>query len=100
MVAMARALMGRVRLMLLDEPSQGLAPIIVQNVAEIIKEINKSGVTILLVEQNALLALELADRVYVIDKGQIEYEGDGHTLLLTRSSHGNCWVYEAVLCQG
>jgi branched-chain amino acid transport system ATP-binding protein len=81
MLAMARALMGRVRLMLLDEPSQGLAPIIVQNVAEIIKEINKSGVTILLVEQNALLALELADRVYVIDKGQIEYEGDGHTLL-------------------
>lgn len=81
MLAMARALMGRVRLMLLDEPSQGLAPIIVQNVAEIIREINRRGVTILLVEQNALLALDLADRVYVIDKGQIEYEGDAHTLL-------------------
>jgi branched-chain amino acid transport system ATP-binding protein len=84
MLAMARALMGQVRLMLLDEPSQGLAPIIVQNVAEIIREINKTGVTILLVEQNALLALELADRVYVIDKGQIEYEGDGHTLLTNK----------------
>ena len=84
MLAMARALMGQLRLMQLDEPSQGLAPIIVQNVAEIIREINKTGVTILLVEQNALLALELADRVYVIDKGQIEYEGDGHTLLTNK----------------
>ncbi|MEW6532024.1 MAG: ATP-binding cassette domain-containing protein [Thermodesulfobacteriota bacterium] len=81
MLAMGRALMGRVRLVLLDEPSQGLAPIIVQNVADIIREINKRGVTILLVEQNALLALDLADRVYVIDKGQIVYEGDAHSLL-------------------
>jgi len=68
-------------LVLLDEPSQSLAPIIVQNVADIIREINKRGVTILHVEQNPLLALDLADRVYVIDKGQIVYEGDAHTLL-------------------
>jgi branched-chain amino acid transport system ATP-binding protein len=81
MLAMGRALMGRVRLVLLDEPSQGLAPIIVQNVADIIREINKRGVTILLVEQNPLLALDLADRVYVIDKGQVVYEGDAHSLL-------------------
>jgi len=84
MVAIGRALMGRVRLVLLDEQSQGLAPIIVQDVAAIIREINKRGMTILLVEQNALLALDLADRVYVIDKGQIVYEGDAHTLLADR----------------
>ena len=81
MLAVGRALMGRVRLMLLDEPSQGLAPMIVREVAEIIREINKRGVTILLVEQNALMALELADRVYVIDKGQIVYEGTAQSLL-------------------
>jgi branched-chain amino acid transport system ATP-binding protein len=84
MLAMGRALMGRVSLMLLDEPSQGLAPIIVQNVAEIIREINDKGMTILLVEQNALLALELADRVYVIDKGQIVYQGEAQALLADR----------------
>ncbi|HTY25890.1 MAG TPA: ATP-binding cassette domain-containing protein [Desulfomonilaceae bacterium] len=84
MLAMARALMGRVSLVLLDEPSQGLAPIIVKNVADIIREINNRGVTILLVEQNALLALELADRVYVIDKGLIVYEGQPQTLLADR----------------
>jgi len=67
--------------MLLDEPSQGLAPLIVRQVAEIIVEINKSGVTILLVEQNALMALALADRVYVIDQGQIVYEGTPQELL-------------------
>jgi ABC-type branched-subunit amino acid transport system ATPase component len=81
MLAVARALMGKVNCMLLDEPSQGLAPLIVRQVAEIILEINKSGVTILLVEQNALMALALADRVYVIDQGQIVYEGTPQELL-------------------
>lgn len=75
MLAIARGLMGKVKLMMLDEPSQGLAPRIVQHVAEIIKEINKEGVSILLVEQNAYMALSLADRVYVIDKGAIVFEG-------------------------
>ena len=81
MLAVARALMGHVNCMLLDEPSQGLAPLIVRHVAEIILEINKAGVTILLVEQNALMALALADRVYVIDQGQIVYEGTPQELL-------------------
>jgi ABC-type branched-subunit amino acid transport system ATPase component len=81
MLAVARALMGKVNCMLLDEPSQGLAPLIVRHVAEIILEINKAGVTILLVEQNALMALALADRVYVIDQGQIVYEGTPEVLL-------------------
>lgn len=81
MLAVARALMGKVNCMLLDEPSQGLAPLIVRNVAEIILEINKAGVTILLVEQNALMALALADRVYVIDQGKIVYEGTPEVLL-------------------
>ncbi len=81
MVAVARALMGKVDCMLLDEPSQGLAPLIVRHVAEIILEINRAGMTILLVEQNALMALALADRVYVIDQGQIVYEGTPEVLL-------------------
>ena len=85
MVAVARALMGKVDCMLLDEPSQGLAPLIVRNVAEIILEINKAGMTILLVEQNALMALALADRVYVIDQGQIVYEGTPEVCFPTRN---------------
>ena len=75
MLAIGRALVGNVKFMMLDEPSQGLAPMIVKHLAEIVQEINKEGVTILLVEQNALMALELADRVYVMDKGEIVYEG-------------------------
>ena len=75
MLAIGRALMGNVKFMMLDEPSQGLAPLIVKHLSEIIREINRGGVTILLVEQNALMALEVADRVYVMDKGEIVYEG-------------------------
>ena len=75
MLAIGRALVGSVKFMMLDEPSQGLAPMIVKHLAEIVQEINKKGMTILLVEQNALMALELADRVYVMDKGEIVYEG-------------------------
>ena len=75
MLAVGRALVGNIKFMMLDEPSQGLAPMIVKHLAEIVQEINKEGVTILLVEQNALMALELADRVYVMDKGEIVYEG-------------------------
>ena len=70
--------------MMLDEPSQGLAPLIVKHLAEIIREINRRGVTILLVEQNALMALELADRVYVMDKGEIVYEGKPEELWANR----------------
>lgn len=81
MLAMGRALMSRPRLLLLDEPSMGLAPLIVKNIFDIIKDINKSGTTILLVEQNANMALKCADRAYVIRTGAIEVEGTADELL-------------------
>ena len=81
MLAIARALMGKPRLLLLDEPSMGLAPMVVAQIFEIIKEINESGVTVLLVEQNAAQALALADRGYVLETGEIVLEGTGRELL-------------------
>jgi branched-chain amino acid transport system ATP-binding protein len=71
MLATARALMARPRLMLMDEPSMGLAPVLVESVFEIIQEINKEGTTILLVEQNAQMALQIAQRGYVLQTGEI-----------------------------
>jgi branched-chain amino acid transport system ATP-binding protein len=71
MVAMGRALMARPKLLLLDEPSMGLAPIFVERIFEIIVEINKQGTPILLVEQNALMALDVAERGYVLETGRI-----------------------------
>ena len=81
MVAMARALMGRPRVLLLDEPSMGLSPMMVEQVFETVRTINQQGVTILLVEQNALLALGIADRGYVMESGKIILEGRGAELL-------------------
>jgi branched-chain amino acid transport system ATP-binding protein len=75
MVAVARALMGRRRLLMLDEPSQGLAPLIVRHLADIILEIRRQGVAVLLVEQNARMALEVADRAYLLEDGRIVHEG-------------------------
>lgn len=75
MLAIARALLGKPRLILMDEPSEGLAPIIVQEIARIIREIKETGVSILLAEQNVKLALEVADRHYVLDKGRVQFEG-------------------------
>jgi len=75
MLAIARALMSRPKLLLLDEPSMGLAPIVVQRIFEVVREINAGGVTVLLVEQNARLALEIATRAYVMESGTITLSG-------------------------
>lgn len=80
MLAIGRALMSRPKLIMMDEPSLGLAPIIVQGVFEIIREINKQGVTILLVEQNANMALKAAHRAYVMETGRITLSGTGQEL--------------------
>jgi len=81
MLAIGRALMSRPRLLLLDEPSMGLAPIVVRKIFETIQEIARHGVTILLIEQNARLALSLATRGYVMESGRITLSGDSHSLL-------------------
>ncbi|MGC8718344.1 MAG: ABC transporter ATP-binding protein, partial [bacterium] len=81
MLAISRALMSKPRLMLLDEPSLGLAPLLVFNIFETIKEINRQGVTILLVEQNAYMALQIAHRAYVLETGKVVLEGTGKELL-------------------
>lgn len=81
MVAVGRALMSRPKILMLDEPSLGLAPLIVQQIFDIIKEINKKGVTILLIEQNANMALKIADIAYVIETGTITLKGSGKELL-------------------
>ena len=81
MLAIGRALMSHPRLLLLDEPSLGLAPILVEQIFEIIEEINKQGTTILLVEQNAYLALQLTHRGYVMETGEIAIEGTSSELL-------------------
>ncbi len=81
MLAIGRALMGKPRLLLLDEPSMGLAPMVVAQIFDIVREINESGVTVLLVEQNAAQALALADRGYVLETGELVLEGTGSELL-------------------
>lgn len=80
MLAMGRALMSRPRLLLLDEPSMGLAPLLVREIFSIIKEINASGTTVLLVEQNAHMALSIAHRAYVLETGRITLAGDAKEL--------------------
>ena len=80
MLAMGRALMSRPKLLMLDEPSMGLAPILVEQIFEIIQSLHKSGTTILLVEQNAQMALSVADRAYVMETGAISLSGTGREL--------------------
>jgi branched-chain amino acid transport system ATP-binding protein len=80
MLAIGRALMTRADLLLLDEPSMGLAPVLVQEIFRILREINRRGVTLLLVEQNAAMALELADRAYVLETGSLVLSGAGSEL--------------------
>lgn len=81
MLAIGRALMSRPKMLLLDEPSMGLSPILVQEIFDCIKEVNKSGTTILLVEQNAKMALSVANRAYVLETGKILLEGNASDLL-------------------
>lgn len=81
MLAVGRALMSRPKLMMLDEPSLGLAPLVVQDIFSIIREINRQGVTVLLIEQNANMALKIADLAYVLETGHITMSGTGAELL-------------------
>ena len=80
MLAMGRALMSKPKLLMLDEPSMGLAPILVEQIFDIIKELHKAGTTILLVEQNAEMALKVADRAYVLESGSVALSGTGAEL--------------------
>ena len=80
MLAIGRALMCKPKMLLLDEPSMGLSPLLVQEIFSIIHDVNQSGVTILLVEQNAKMALEIANRAYVLETGSIVMSGDAHEL--------------------
>ena len=81
MLAMGRAMMSKPRLLMLDEPSMGLAPILVEQIFDIIQELNRAGTTILLVEQNAQMALSVADRGYVLETGRVTLTGPGQELL-------------------
>ena len=81
MLAMGRALMSKPKLLMLDEPSMGLAPILVEQIFDIVQELNHVGTTILLVEQNAQMALSIANRAYVLETGKIVKEGDAHLLM-------------------
>jgi branched-chain amino acid transport system ATP-binding protein len=91
MLAMGRALLARPKLLLLDEPSMGLSPIMVDKIFEVVKDVSTQGVTVLLVEQNAHRALEMADRAYVLDSGEMVLEGVARDLL------GNAQVQAAYL---
>lgn len=81
MLAVARALMSRGRMMLLDEPSMGLSPVLVREIFRVIRDINATGTTVLLVEQNANMALRTAQRGYVLETGTIVFSGSGDELL-------------------
>jgi branched-chain amino acid transport system ATP-binding protein len=81
MVAIGRAMMGRPKVLLLDEPSLGLAPLVVKQVFEVIQRINRAGTTVLLAEQNAYAALKIANRAYVMERGRIVLEGDRDSLM-------------------
>lgn len=81
MLAMGRALMSKPKLIVMDEPSMGLSPIFVNEIFDIIKEVRKTGTTVLLVEQNAKKALEIADRAYVLETGKILLSGDAKELM-------------------
>ena len=92
MLAVGRALMARPKLIMMDEPSLGLAPIVVKGIFEIIKEINRKGVTVLLIEQNANMALQIADVGYVMETGRITLKGSGKELLANEAVRKATWA--------
>lgn len=81
MLAVGRALMSHPKILLMDEPSMGLSPLLVKEIFGIIKEVHKQGITVLLVEQNAKMALTVANRAYVLETGRISMDGDANELL-------------------
>ena len=81
MLAMGRALLAKPRLLLLDEPSMGLSPIMVDKIFEVVRDVSRQGVSVLLVEQNAHRALEMADRAYVLESGEVALSGPARELL-------------------
>lgn len=85
MLALARALMSHPKLVMMDEPSLGLAPLVVKGIFDIIREINREGMTVLLIEQNANMALRAADRAYVLETGKVTMQGTGEELLADES---------------
>ena len=93
MLAIGRALMSKPRMLLLDEPSMGLSPLLVKEIFRIIREVNKSGVTVLLVEQNAKMALDIANRAYVLETGLVKMEGNADDLannIVVRKAYLGC----------
>ena len=97
MLAMGRALMSKPRLLMLDEPSMGLAPILVEQIFDIIQELNQHGTTILLVEQNAQMALSVAHRGYVLETGKIVTTGSGEELLEDEAVKKPIWAADRPL---
>jgi branched-chain amino acid transport system ATP-binding protein len=89
MLTVVRTLMGNPRLILVDEPTEGLAPLIVKDVLEMLATVRKSGVTVLMVEQNFKAAIKVADRFYIMSKGQMVFEGDKETLLVAENVRKN-----------
>ena len=89
MLTVVRTLMGNPRVILIDEPTEGLAPLIVKDVLEMLSTVRKSGVTVLMVEQNFKAAIKIADRFYIMSKGQIVFEGDTAALLAAEEVRKN-----------
>ena len=87
MLTIARTLMGNPELLLLDEPSEGLAPVVVQHLSEQISKLGEEGMTILLCEQNTKFALDLSNRIYILEKGEVRYEGGAAEFLKDEKSY-------------